>query len=80
MYVPVFTKFTVCLKDKRTATEMDKCPDKILLIKILKKPEGLLIYTAFSLGETNALIIFIVEYNSLMLTGTFALGFDLVPS
>ena len=32
-YMPIFTKFTVnkCLEDKRTATEMDKCPDKILL-------------------------------------------------
>ena len=26
----------MCLKDKRTATEMDKCPDKILLIKLKK--------------------------------------------
>ena len=40
----------------------------------------LLIHTVFSLGETNALIIFIVEYNPLISTGTFALRFDLVPS
>ena len=40
----------------------------------------LFIYIVFSLGETNALIIFIVEYNQLMSTGTFALRFDLVPS
>ena len=31
----------MCLKDKRAATEMDKCPDKILLIKLKeKKKEG----------------------------------------
>ena len=40
----------------------------------------LLIFTVFSLGETNALIIFAVEYNLLISTGTFALRFDLVPS
>ena len=41
----------------------------------------LFIYTVFSLGERNALIIFIVECNPLILLispGTFALRFDLV--
>ena len=37
-------------------------------------------FIVFSLGETNALIIFTVEYNLLISTGTFALRFDLVPS
>ena len=42
--------------------------------------QKLLIFTVFSLGETNALIIFTVENNLLVLTGAFALRFDLVPS
>ena len=40
----------------------------------------LLIFTVFLLGETNAMIIFTFEYNPLILTGTFALRFDLDSS
>ena len=40
----------------------------------------LLIFTVFSLVETNALIIFTVENSLLISTGAFALRFDLVPS
>ena len=40
--MPIFIKLleSICLQDKLTATEVDSCPIKILLKKLIKKYNG----------------------------------------
>lgn len=49
-------------------------------VKYISNKRKLLISAVFSPGETNALIIFIVEDNALISTETFTLRIDFVPS